>query len=71
MKRENGADWRKAVEVDAMIRNARLPGQLFVHGRCLPLDQAVRIPEDDGYNQLLLLDVDDKDAECDSGHCFL
>jgi hypothetical protein len=71
MKREGGDDWRKAVQVDASIRDARLPGQLFVHGRCLPLDQAVRIPEDSGYSQLDMLASDDAAASCDSGFCFL
>lgn len=71
MKRENGEDWRKAVEVDAAIRDVRLPGQLFVHGRCVPLPDAVSIPEDDGYSQLDMLASLDADAECDSGYCFL
>lgn len=71
MKREGGADWQHAVEVDVAIRDVRLPGQLFVHPKRLPLEQAVVIPEDTGYSQLDLLSSDDTDAECDSGHCFL
>jgi hypothetical protein len=71
MKRAGGADWQHAVEVDNAIRNVRLPGQLFVHPRLLPLPQAVVIPEDSGYSQLDMLSSDDGDAECDSGHCFL
>lgn len=71
MKRAGGADWQHAVEVDAAIRNVRLPGQLFVHPKRLPLPQAVVIPEDTGYSQLEMLASDDQDAECDSGHCFL
>jgi hypothetical protein len=71
MKREGGADWQHAVEADNAIRNVRLPGQLFVHPKRLPLAQAVVIPEDSGYSQLDMLTSDDQDAECDSGHCFL
>lgn len=71
MKRENGADWQHAVKVDASIRNVRLPGQLFVHPACVPLDQAVIVPEDFGLTQLELLPMEDADAECDSGFCFM
>lgn len=71
MKRAGGADWQHALEVDASIRNLRLPGELFVHPRRVPLDKAVVIPEDFGHTQLELLASDDEDAECDSGHCFL
>lgn len=71
MKRAGGADWQHAVEVDNAIRDVRLPGQLFVHPKLLPLEQAVVIPEDSGYSQLEMLASDDDDAECDSGHCFV
>ncbi len=71
MKRENGADWAQAVEVDAAIRDKRPPYPLFVHSACKPLPQAVIIPEDTGYTQLDLGGMDDADAECDSGYCFL
>jgi hypothetical protein len=71
MKRAGGADWQHAVEVDAAIRDVRLPGQLFVHPKRLPLEQAVVIPEDSGYTQLDMLSSDDADAECDTGFCFL
>lgn len=71
MKREGGTDWAHAVEVDNAIRNVRPPGELFVHPKRLPLEQAVIIPEDTGYSQLDMLSSDDADAECDSGHCFL
>jgi len=71
LKREDGADWRRAVEVDTAIRNVR-PGYLaFVNRQCKPLTEAVVIPEDSGYSQLDMLSSDDADAECDSGHCFL
>jgi hypothetical protein len=71
MKRAGGADWQEAINVDAMIRNVRPPGELFVHPKAIPLADAVVIPEDYGYSQLDLLASDDEDAECDSGHCFL
>lgn len=66
MKRAGGSDWQEAVEVDAAIRGVRLPGKLFVHPACLPLEQAVTIPEDCGMSQGSF-DLDD--AECDSGFC--
>lgn len=71
MKRQGGADWQHAVEVDAAIRDVRLPGQLFVHPKLLPLPQAVVIPEDFNYSQISMLASDDADVECDSGFCFL
>ncbi len=71
MKRDGGADWAKAVEVDAAIRNARPPGELFVHPARVPLPDAVQIPEDYGYSQIELLPMEDADAECDSGYCFM
>lgn len=71
MKREGGADWQHAVEMDAAIRNVRPPDQLFVHAACEPLGKAVVIPEDYGYSQLDMLASADDDAECDSGFCFL
>jgi len=74
MKREGGADWQQAVEADAVIRYRRPPYPLFVHPDCKPLAEAVRIPEDYGAKQIdmfELLESNDRDAECDSGHCFL
>jgi len=71
MKRAGGQDWQNAVAADTTIRNARAPIELYLHRSGKPLDEAVVIPEDFGYTQLNLLEVDDADAECDSGHCFL
>lgn len=71
MKREGGADWQHAVEMDNSIRLVRPPDQLYVHPACEPLSKAVVIPEDYGYSQLDMLASDDADAECDSGFCFL
>ncbi len=65
LKRNGGADWQRAVEVDAAIRSVRPPNDLFVHPARLPLEQAVNIPEDSGMVQPGLLD------ECDSGYCFV
>ena len=67
MKRAGGADWDEAVHVDKVIRN-RGKGdgekfQLFIHRAGLPLEEAVRIPEDYDAVQLEL--------PCDSGHCFV
>lgn len=72
LKREGGKDWQVALAVDATIRTQRPPDPLFVHPARLPLDQAVRIPEDAGYEQIELLPVeDDERATCDSGYCFV
>jgi hypothetical protein len=65
LRRENGEDWRRAVAVDEEIRDARLPGQLFVHSRAIPLVAAVREPG--GWEQGGFFEAD---AECDSGFCF-
>lgn len=68
MKRANGTDWQQAVEADAVIRNVRPPDALYVHPACLPLEQAVIIPEDFGMSQG---SFGLEDAECDSGYCFM
>ena len=69
MKQAGGADWDEAVTVDKNIRSmgkgAGLAYELFVHASGLPLEAAVRIPEDYGAKQLEL------DIPCDSGHCFV
>jgi len=65
MKRGDGADWRQAVSVDTMIREAQRPGALYLHRRLKPLSEAVRIAEDEGMEQRSLID-----EECDSGFCF-
>jgi hypothetical protein len=66
MKREGGNDWQQAVQIDIALREARPPYSLFVHSSRIPLEEAVDIPEDYGYTQPNLLDL-----ECDSGFCFL
>ena len=68
MKRENGEDWEQAVDVDMAIRDKRPPYPLFVHSARVPLPEAVKIPEDEGYVQPELFDTSDI---CDSGYCFL
>ena len=68
MKRENGDDWKQAMEVDDAIRDKRPPYPLFVHPARVPLPEAVKIPEDEGYVQPELFDTSDI---CDSGYCFL
>lgn len=72
LKRDNGTDWQIALQVDAAIRDKRPPYPLYLHRRRQPLDEAVTIPEDYGASQLgLFEEIDNKDAECDSGFCFL
>ena len=65
MKRQGGADWRKAVEADSAIRTARDWHTLYVHPARVPLAEAVSIPEDHGARQLEL------DMPCDGGVCFV
>lgn len=68
LKRAGGADWDEAVRVDEAIRNKRPKADLFVHPYRKPLEEAVRIPEDEGAEQLALeLELE---QPCDSGHCF-
>ena len=69
MKRANGRDWQTAVEVDEAIRNKRTGYVAYVHPDRMPLIE-LRIAEDFGATQLDMF-VDIKDAECDSGYCFL
>ena len=65
LKQAGGPDWDRAVEVDDAIREARPPGQLFIHPGRLPLEEAVKIPEDYGAQQM------EFEMPCDSGHCFV
>jgi len=69
MKQAGGADWDEAVTVDQDIRNmgkgAGLEFEMFVHSSGLPLEEAVRIPEDYGAKQI------EMEIPCDSGHCFV
>ena len=68
MKQAGGVDWEEAVNVDRDIRNRGKGGiefEMFVHNSALPLEEAVRIPEDYGAKQM------EMDIPCDSGHCFV
>ena len=69
LKREDGTDWRHAVEVDTAIRHKRSSiGHLaYVHPYRKPLPEAVRIPEDVGASQLEM----DLETPCDGGMCFV
>jgi len=69
LKREGSADWQQAVRVDTAIRDQRPPYPLFIHPARKPLEEAVTISEDFGFEQLSLVDTDN--APCDSGYCFL
>lgn len=62
MKRENGADWQKAVEVDEAIRKVRPPFDLFVHSDRIPLTE-IKSPQDNGQMDMF-------SEEC-SGVCFV
>ena len=69
MKRANGPDWQIAIEVDEAIRDKRPGYACYVHPDRIPLTE-VTIAEDFGATQLEMF-VNDSDAECDSGYCFL
>jgi hypothetical protein len=64
MRKENGADWRKAVEVDNQIRKARPPYDLFVHPARKPLTE-IDLRNDEDRGQLKFANWDE---EC-SGLC--
>ena len=64
LKRQGGPDWQYAVATDKAIRQGRPDHRLYVHRSGLPLEEAVRIPEDYGAQQLEL------DIPCDGGVCF-
>ena len=65
MKKRGGEDWEETTRVDALVRHTRDEHDVFVHPARLPLDDAVRLPEDYGATQLEL------DLPCDSGTCFV
>lgn len=62
MKRENGADWQKAVEVDESIRKVRPPYDLFLHSDRIPLAD-IRSPQENGQMEMW-------SEEC-AGFCFV
>ena len=65
LKEQGGPDWQHAVETDNLVRDQRDLHQLFVHPARMPLEQAIRIPRDDGAEQL------EMDIPCDGGVCFV
>ena len=65
IKSRGGADWDEALKTDLEIRDARPGYAFFVHNKGIPLEEAVRIPEDYGAKQM------EMDIPCDSGHCFV
>ena len=65
IKRAGGADWDHAVAVDDALRFRASDYETFVHRHAMPLEEAVRIPEDYGAKQM------EMDIPCDSGHCFV
>ena len=65
LKQQGGSDWDHAMDVDQAIRKKRDTMDIFIHPSRLPLEEAVRIPEDLGAQQLEL------DLPCDGGVCFV
>jgi hypothetical protein len=69
-KREGGTDWQRSVQFDRAIRNkGGRYGLLYIHRSGKPLEQAVRIPEDEGYTQPGLFDTLDKDGSGEEIAC--
>lgn len=69
LKRTGGDGWNQAIAIDEAIRLVRPPFELFVHPSRVPLADAVRLPEDQGYEQLELME--NGYEGCDSGYCFV
>jgi len=69
LKRNEGTDWDRAVQVDEIIRSKRPKWLLYLHPTRLPLEKAVKLPEDFGEKQLKL--AIDLERPCDSGMCFV
>ena len=70
LKSTGDDNWNRAVAVDEIIRSARKTAKtenLFIHKYCLPLAEAVNVPEDFGAKQLGFAN---EDLTCDSGFCF-
>lgn len=65
LKRSGGPDWDEAVAVDSAIRHQRPGYALYVHPGRRPLEEAIRIPEDEGARQMSLTDA------CEGGYCGL
>ena len=69
IKQAGGVDWENSVAIDEKIRNmgkgSGLVFEMFIHPAVLPLEEAVKIPEDFGAQQM------EMDIPCDSGHCFV
>jgi hypothetical protein len=64
LKREGGSDWRNAVAADDLLATiTNRPVNLFLHSSHRRLEDAIRIPEDDGNAQMTF------DALCDGGYC--
>ena len=65
MKRRGGPDWDEAVAADQEVRDMRDHHALYVHSLRKPLDEAVRIPEDQGSHQI------EMEMPCDGGVCMV
>ena len=65
MKRQGGENWEEALAADREIRDTRDHHELFVHSLRKPLEEAVRIPEDQGAHQI------EMEMPCDGGVCMV
>jgi hypothetical protein len=53
LKRQNGVDWQKAIEIDERIRKVKPPYDLYIHQSCSPLVSVdLRTPEEKGQLRL-------------------
>ena len=64
-KRQNDETWRKIVEADQLVRQFEKKNLSYIHPKRLPIEEAVRIPEDVGAYQ------PEMDLPCDGGVCFV
>jgi len=63
LRNNSKKDWRRAVEVDAEVRKARPPYDLFICDQIKPLPECdLSTPQDHGQMEFDL---------CDSGYCFV
>lgn len=72
MKKENGPDWKQALDFDATIRNkSSKPGRtMYIHSSLKPLNEAVKIPEDAGYSQQEMF-IEELGGCTSAGHCWV
>lgn len=67
LKKNGGEDWREIVDADRAIRDMRPDHTLYIHPGRVPIEQAIRIPEDVGMSQMEF----EFEKPCDGGVCYV